>query len=118
MPDRLTDQPTYKSYPFYEVARAVQGEIARGRWVLQKFSCQHCGNRLTMSDANVFYTYGTCDKCQGYTNIEQAGCNFSLLIPGRRSLTELAAVSEIKPPIEGRRGLTIIDKAGAMRELK
>jgi len=63
-------------YPFDEVVKAADECIARGGKVFQKFTCGNCGNRLTMEDADKFYTEGTCDKCGHTTDIVAAGCNY------------------------------------------
>ena len=36
---------------------------AKGINTYQKFTCEKCGNRLTMDDANIFYDNGRCDAC-------------------------------------------------------
>jgi rRNA maturation protein Nop10 len=66
----------YHDFPFYEVAEKA-GELVRaGADVYQKFTCQQCGNRLTMDVPNKFYKEGTCDNCGAITNIEKQGCNY------------------------------------------
>lgn len=72
---------TPKDYPFDEIAAAVKEHAHSGRYCYQKFSCAKCGNRLTMEQANVLYTKGTCDSCGHVTDIRAQGCNYILHIP-------------------------------------
>lgn len=50
--------------------------IALGGQVLQKFSCQDCGSRQTMSLPNQFYQHGKCEACGFVTDLEEQGCGF------------------------------------------
>lgn len=85
-------------HPFDSVVRQAQAEIAKGNWVCQKFTCSKCGNRLTINEANVFHSHGHCDACGHVTNVLATGCNFLLLVPGKRPLEELAALGTFKAP--------------------
>jgi hypothetical protein len=49
-----------------------------GWTVYQKFTCENCGQRLTIHEPNVFYAAGTCDKCNHVTDIAKNGCNYLL----------------------------------------
>lgn len=75
------DQNKPHDYPFDEVVVAVEKLIKDGWQVHQKFTCEKCGTRLTISEPNVFYTSGSCDKCGHVTDIKAQGCNY--LIIGR-----------------------------------
>lgn len=67
-------------YPLEEIVKAAAEIIKTGDFmVLQKFSCEHCGQRLTISEPNKIYTEGTCDKCGKVTDIRKHGCNYVLL---------------------------------------
>jgi hypothetical protein len=66
----------YNDYPFYEVAEKAGELIRAGADVYQKFTCQKCGNRLTMEEPNIFYREGSCDNCGHITDIEKTGCNY------------------------------------------
>ena len=46
---------------------------AKGINCYQKFTCQKCGNRLSMEDANIFYDSGKCDACGHVSPITQCG---------------------------------------------
>ena len=63
-------------HPFDQAASDAQNKILLGFTVYQKFTCAGCGQRLTMADANVFHTKGTCDKCDTVTDIKKQGCNY------------------------------------------
>jgi hypothetical protein len=67
-------------HPLMEVAKSVEATLAKNprAAVFQKFTCQACGARQTMPDANVLYLSGLCDECQEETPIERNGCNFIL----------------------------------------
>lgn len=70
--------PKYNDYPLQECADTVQAYIDNGMYVYQKFTCDHCGSRQTMGDANVFYKTGTCEECKKVTDIDKKGCNYLL----------------------------------------
>lgn len=67
-------------YPFEEIVQAVDDHAAKGHLCFQKFTCEQCGNRMGMDEANVLYKLGTCDKCGHTTDIEKNGCNYMLMI--------------------------------------
>ena len=67
-------------HDFQAVVESAAEKIAIGGTVYQKFTCQACGNRLTMDVPNTFYTSGTCDKCGEVTDIEKQGHNFLLIM--------------------------------------
>lgn len=70
---------TPTDYPFAEIADAIPELIAKGFRVHQKFTCDACGQRLTMDEPNKLFKTGTCDKCWHITDIEKRGCNYLLL---------------------------------------
>ena len=69
----------YNDYPFYECSRAADKLIEEGHEVHQKFTCDGCGQRLTIEEPNVFHKLGACDKCNAITNIEYKGCNYLVI---------------------------------------
>lgn len=71
-------QNKYKELPFVECVEKADELVAKGNVVFQKFTCSHCGQRLTMGKPNTFYKEGTCDKCGKTTKIEK--CGFILMI--------------------------------------
>jgi hypothetical protein len=80
-----------KDFPFDEILDKVCEIIEQGDYlVLQKFTCEHCGQRLTMDVANKIFAEGGCDKCGKMTNIEKRGCNYTLIsnTPEMRKLIE------------------------------
>jgi Fe2+ or Zn2+ uptake regulation protein len=69
----------YNDYPFFEMA-ATASELIKDGWdVFQKYTCDHCGSRQTMDDANIFHTHGKCEECGKITDIKQRGCNYMLI---------------------------------------
>ena len=91
-------------HSFDSVLETARAEITKGHWVCQKFTCTSCGQRLTIGEANVFYTHGTCDQCGAVTDIKATGCNYMLLMAGASPLTDLAKLG-IAPPVND--GLTL-----------
>ena len=69
----------YNDHPFYECAAAAEKLIAYVHEVYQKFTCDGCGQRLTIDQANAFHKLGTCDQCNAITNIEHKGCNYMVV---------------------------------------
>ena len=66
----------YNDYPLSEIAEAVERLAGKGWECYQKFTCEKCGERLTMEPANTLYTSGKCDKCGHLTDIKKNGCNY------------------------------------------
>lgn len=46
-----------------------------------KYTCQHCGERCSFTEANVLYEEGECHKCGKLTQINEAGFMLVLTIP-------------------------------------
>lgn len=67
----------YRNHPFLECVQAAEDRIKSGWMIYQKFSCEKCMERLTIPDANKFYTTGSCQKCGHVTDIVKTGCNYS-----------------------------------------
>ena len=65
--------------PFYEIAKEIEALITTGASIFQKFTCEICSARQTMSVPNVLYTAGRCDECGHSTNLERNGCGFMLV---------------------------------------
>lgn len=66
--------------PLSEIADMIEKEILpRGWHYLQKFSCDKCGNRLTMDVLDILYVEGECDKCCAITDIKKSGCGFMMI---------------------------------------
>lgn len=81
-------------HPFDEVIASVDQLLADPRiTVYQKYTCGGCGQRLTMSEPNTFYTEGTCEECGHTTNIRAAGHNF-LLVHDLRSDADRDVIGE------------------------
>jgi hypothetical protein len=71
------------NHDFDTVVASADEKIRAGGTVYQKFTCQACGNRLTMDVPNTFYTSGTCDRCGSVTDIKAAGHNFLLIMSAK-----------------------------------
>lgn len=71
-------------YPFYECAATAEKLIEKGAEIYQKFSCEKCGQRLTIEEPNRFYMTGDCDKCGHVTNIVERGCNYMVTFAVKR----------------------------------
>ena len=66
-------------HPFYEVAEKAHEQMCRGHSIHQKFTCQRCGSRQTMAEANKLFEKGECEECGGITDLVVNGCNFVLV---------------------------------------
>ena len=62
-------------YPIEECRVTADKAIENGYTIYQRFSCEQCGQRLTMDVPNVFFTSGGCDKCGHTTAITH--CNYT-----------------------------------------
>lgn len=76
--------PKYNDYPIAECAKEADKIIAMGGKVYQKFTCEACGQRLTVDTPNVFYLTGSCDQCGHITDLTVKGCNYLIVAPGNR----------------------------------
>lgn len=63
-------------FPFEEVVKKAEQLAREGADVYQKFTCDGCGQRLTIDIPNHFYETGSCDKCPAVTDIKAKGCNY------------------------------------------
>jgi hypothetical protein len=70
-----------ENHPLETVAASAKTVADSGGWVYQKFTCEACGNRLTIDVKNTFYTKGSCDQCGHITDITKTGCNFLAVWP-------------------------------------
>ncbi len=66
----------YNDYPIDECAKTAERIIAKGGKVYQKFTCESCGQRLTVDTPNVFHLTGSCDQCGHITDLSIKGCNY------------------------------------------
>lgn len=67
----------YHDLPIKEAVERAKLWIEKKFLVFQKFTCENCGNRLTIEEPNKFFEFGTCDKCGHTTKIEK--CGFSIM---------------------------------------
>jgi hypothetical protein len=66
-------------HPLHECARTAAPLIESGATVHQKFTCENCGSRQTVAEANQFFTSGKCEECNHITNIVETGCNYIVI---------------------------------------
>jgi hypothetical protein len=64
---------------FWTIADEVERAISLGATCFQKFTCEACLARETMTEPNVLYKTGRCDECGHVTDLEQKGCGFMLV---------------------------------------
>ena len=69
-----------RDFPFDETAAAAYKLHRAGHTIHQKWTCDHCGSRQTMSTPNQFYTHGECKACGQLTDIRRRGCNYLLIM--------------------------------------
>jgi predicted RNA-binding Zn-ribbon protein involved in translation (DUF1610 family) len=67
-------------HPLKDCFETASEFVAGGATVYQKFTCTECDNRLTIEEANTFYTAATCDRCGKVTDIRKNGCNYMLIL--------------------------------------
>lgn len=82
------------NHPWDEVLELAEELATEGHGLYQKFTCGRCGQRLTIEQANTFYTHGRCSECGHVTNIKDTGCNYLLVARQMR---------------DGNRQVTVID---------
>jgi len=67
------DKYDYNDIPLELALERAEWWIDRGFVVHQKFTCENCGNRLTIEEPNKFFAKGSCDKCGYVTEIKKCG---------------------------------------------
>lgn len=74
--------PDYKDYPIEKCQERIDKifEKRPDARFYQKFTCENCGNRLTIEEPNVFYTQGRCDNCDHVTDLRKRGCNYMMVL--------------------------------------
>ncbi len=80
----MTTKP--KDLPRDELMQAADDALKRypGAEIHFKFTCEHCGERCSLSDPNVLYESGECSNCGQLTPITQGGFSLWLKInPGK-----------------------------------
>lgn len=70
------------NFPFYDAVQKAAEWLQKGATFHQKFTCENCGSRQTMSTPNKMYTTGQCEECGHVTDITKWGCNFMLVLGG------------------------------------
>jgi transposase-like protein len=77
----MKSKTKYKDFPIEECVKRVDERILPiGGYVHQKWTCQHCGERMTSEERNTFYQASKCGECGGITIIKE--CNYMAIFPG------------------------------------
>ena len=83
----------YKDFPFDEVAKAARAYAMQGAIVIQKWTCEGCGERLEGAP-NHWFENGRCDQVDGkmgcghVTDLRKNGCNYMLIQTDSKELTD------------------------------
>ena len=51
--------------------------------MLQKWTCDGCGQRVTATNINTLTEHGHCQNCNHVTDIVKRGCNYALIRSSR-----------------------------------
>ena len=78
----MSNDATAVDHPYYAALRRAEELMLAGNVVFQRWTCDHCGQRQTVSSPNAFYLTGWCERCQKSTDIRARGCNYMLLYRG------------------------------------
>ena len=75
-----------KDLPREELQAAAQEALTRypGAEIYFKFTCQYCGLRCTLVEANTLYESGECSACGKQTPITRGGFMISICISGKK----------------------------------
>jgi hypothetical protein len=68
------------NYPIEECLAKVESLMRLGGITFhQKWTCQKCRLRQTMTEPNKFFEVGICEKCGHVSDITKTGCNYLLI---------------------------------------
>lgn len=81
----MTEKP--EDFPFAEVEASCRTAIARGCFIIQKWTCAGCAQRITGGTVNFFCREGHCQHCNTVTDLVARGCNFVLVKPSVPGMT-------------------------------
>ena len=85
---------------FHECAMTANAEIEKGATIYQKFQCEKCGTPQHMETPNAFYTFGKCEECGHVTDILNNGCNYLLVVEGKRAWSYLQQQLNKNNPVQ------------------
>lgn len=81
---------SYEDFPLTVIGASCEKIIANGGFILQKWTCEACGERVTAQNINALCHHGHCQHCNHVTDLDKRGCNFMLLQPsGSMTVAEL-----------------------------
>jgi len=63
----------YNSLPIDKVLCKAAPLVLGGADVYFKFSCAHCSLRQSFEEPNMYYLFGTCERCGRISRITRAG---------------------------------------------
>lgn len=69
----------HEDFPLSEIAASCEMVIAKGGFILQKWTCEGCARRITANNINVLVHHGHCQHCNHVTDLDKRGCNFALI---------------------------------------
>lgn len=76
-----------EDFPLATIAASMDAAVKAGGFVLQKWTCEGCGQRITASNLNVVVENDHCQHCKHVTDLKRRGCNFALIQTTRPDLT-------------------------------
>lgn len=90
-----------KHHPFYKVQLNFEQKVSEGALCFQQWTCDACGAKQTMDQANGWYLEGGCENCGWATDLRLKGCNF-LLLQGvnakREDMRAIITALGLRPP--------------------
>jgi hypothetical protein len=70
-------------HPLAELEASAEVWMRQGAKIFQKFTCDACGDRVTIMEENRLFTHGRHDECpvqDGYiTDLRIKGCNYMVM---------------------------------------
>lgn len=72
-----------KDFPFAEIEASCRAVVAAGSFIIQKWTCGGCDRRVGANSVNVLTHAGHCQHCGHVTDLDERGCNFTLIKPSR-----------------------------------
>jgi hypothetical protein len=70
-----------KDHPLLEVMETAERVIKDGGFIIQKWTCGGCGQRIFSDNVNRMCPRGHCHHCQHVTDLTVTGCNFAAIMP-------------------------------------
>lgn len=91
-------------FTFPEAEATCRRVIDAGGFIVQKWTCSGCKDRLYGTEPNVLTERGHCPKCNTVTDIRTQGCGFMLIQQlGGTPVT----IDQVRQMINSQRGETL-----------